>query len=85
MLKHIKDSFNLIETSSLNKIEYPYLNKLETEIKFFLMLYTNKQSFKTNIIFEEKNNSTTPINTETTLNFELKCNVTSPSLNFLVF
>ena len=75
MLEHIKDPFNLIEIFLLNKIEYPCLNKSETKIKFLLMLGTNKQSYKTNILFEEKNNFTTPTDTATNLASEPKCNV----------
>ena len=49
------------------------------------MLGTNKQSYKINILFKEKNNSTTPTSTSATLAFEPRCNVTSPSLSFLIF
>ena len=39
------------------------------------MLGTNKQSYKTNILFEEKNNSATLTDIATTLASELRCNV----------
>ena len=65
-------------------MEYPCLNKVENEFKFLLMPGTNKQSFKTYILFKGKNNSITPTDIVETLAFELRCNVISPSLSFLV-
>ena len=59
-------------------MEYPYLNKAEAEIKFLLLLVTNKQSNKTNVLFEKKNNSTTYTDTATTLTSKPRYNVTSP-------
>ena len=81
MPKHINDPFNLIEISLLNKIKYSYLNKPKTEIKFLPMVGINKRSFKANILFEEKNNFTTLIDTATTLPSN---NITSSLLSFLV-
>ena len=50
-----------------------------------MLLETNRQSYKTNVLFERKNNSTTLADTTITLAFESKCNVSSPSLSLLIF
>ena len=61
------------------------MDKAKTEIKFLLLLGTNGRSNKIYILFEGKNNFTTPTNTSATLASKLRYNVTLPSLNFLVF
>ena len=64
-------------------MEYPYLNKAKIKINFFLMLGTNKQLYKVNILFEEKNNTITHTYIAITFTSELKYNITSTSLNFI--
>ena len=81
----MKDPFNLIKIFLLNKIKYPCLKKEETKMKFTLILGTNNQSYKTNVLFKEKNYSTIPIDTTATLTFKFRCNVNSPSFSFLIF
>ena len=54
MPEHIKDPFNLIKIFLLNKMEYPYLNKIETEIKFLLMVRKKKKNYIKLIFYSKK-------------------------------